>query len=159
MREIVGTLRRNLKAPHDYREPEPPYYDPDELYGIIPDDIKKMFDMCEVIARLVDGSLFHEFKPDYGNTLVCGYASNGAGHYAMNSAAWDPRFIFTWPNTRVSVMGAEQAAKTLAQIKAAAMKREGKASTREEMAALEQQIFAEYEGTPGGRFELFDLGL
>lgn len=245
VREIVGTFRRNLKAPHDYREPEPPYYDPDELYGIIPDDIKKMFDMREVIARLVDGSLFHEFKPDYGNTLVCGYAyiwgykvgilgnngvlfseaahkatqfmqlcdrdgvpllflhnitgfmigrdyehdgitkngakmlmvqanvrvpklsvcvhaSNGAGHYAMASTAWDPRFVFTWPNTRVSVMGAEQAAKTLAQIKVAAMKREGKALKPEEMAAVEQQVFAEYEGTSDcyyGTSEMWDDGV
>ena len=165
--------------------------------------------MREVIARIVDGSLFHEFKPDYGNTLVCGFAyiwgfkvgilgnngvlfsesadkatqfmqlcdrdgvpllflhnitgfmigrdyehhgitkdgakmlmvqanvtvpklavithaSNGAGHYAMNSVAWDPRFLFSWPNARVSVMGGEQAAKTLAQVKLAALKREGK---------------------------------
>ena len=52
--------------------PEPPLYDPDELYGIIPDDIKKQFDMREVIARVVDGSMFHEFKPDFGDTLVTG---------------------------------------------------------------------------------------
>jgi len=73
-REIVGTLRRAPKQAVDMREPEDPYYDPEELYGIVPDDIKKQFDMHEVIARLVDGSLFHEFKPDYGSTLVCGYA-------------------------------------------------------------------------------------
>ena len=54
------------------REPEPPYYDPDELYGIIPDDIKKQFDIREVIARMVDGSLFTEFKPNYGDTMVTG---------------------------------------------------------------------------------------
>lgn len=244
-REIVGTLRQTNKSPHDYREPEPPYYDINELYGIIPDDIKKMFDIREVIARLVDGSLFHEFKPDYGNTLVCGYAyiwgykvgilgnngvlfseaahkatqfmqlcdrdgvpllflhnitgfmigrdyehggitkdgakmimvqanvrvpklsvcvhaSNGAGHYAMTSAAWDPRFLFTWPNTRVSVMGAEQAAKTLAQIKVAAMKREGKELNAEEMAAVEKQVFEEYEGKSDcyyGTSEMWDDGV
>jgi len=73
-REIVGTLRRAPKQAVDTREPEDPYYDPEELYGIVPDDIKKQFDMHEVIARLVDGSLFHEFKPDYGATLICGYA-------------------------------------------------------------------------------------
>jgi 3-methylcrotonyl-CoA carboxylase beta subunit len=73
-REIVGTLQRGPKQAVDTREPEDPYYDPEELYGILPDDIKKQFDMHEVIARLVDGSLFHEFKPDYGSTLVCGYA-------------------------------------------------------------------------------------
>lgn len=244
-REIVGTFRGSAKAAHDYREPEPPYYNPDELYGIIPDDIKKQFDMREVIARLVDGSLFHEFKPDYGNTLVCGYAylwgykvgilgnngvlfseaankatqfmqlcdregvpllflhnitgfmigrdyerggitkdgakmlmvqanvrvpklavcvhaSNGAGHYAMNSAAWDPRFIFTWPNSRVSVMGAEQAAKTLTQIKVAALKRHGKILNAEDLAAIEQRIFAEYESTSDcyyGTSEMWDDGV
>jgi 3-methylcrotonyl-CoA carboxylase beta subunit len=73
-REIVGTLRRAPKQAVDTREPEDPYYDPEELYGIVPDDIKKQFDIREVIARLVDGSLFHEFKPDFGSTLVCGYA-------------------------------------------------------------------------------------
>ncbi len=55
------------------RTPEPPLYDPEELYGIIPDDIKIQFDMREVIARIVDGSYFHEYQPDYGTTLVCGY--------------------------------------------------------------------------------------
>lgn len=73
-REIVGTFRRAPKQAVDTREPEDPYYDPEELYGIVPDDIKKQFDMHEVIARLVDGSLFHEFKPDYGSTLICGFA-------------------------------------------------------------------------------------
>jgi len=244
-REIVGTLRRCARAPHDYRDPEEPYYDPAELYGIIPDDIKKMFDIREIIARIVDGSLFHEFKPDYGSTLVCGYAfiwgykvgilgnngvlfseaarkaaqfmqlcdrdgvpllflhnitgfmigreyehdgitkdgakmimvqanvrvpkisvcvhaSNGAGHYAMASAAWDPRFLFTWPNTRVSVMGAEQAAKTLAQIKVAALKREGKVLNPEELAAVERQVFEEYEGKSDcyyGTSEMWDDGV
>ena len=62
-REIAGTWARPNKAPVDMRDPEPPYYDPDELYGIIPDDIKKQFDIREVIARIVDGSLFTEFKP------------------------------------------------------------------------------------------------
>ena len=65
---------RREKADSDRREPEPPYYDPDELYGIIPDDVKKQFEMREVIARIVDGSLFHEFKPDYGDTMVTGWA-------------------------------------------------------------------------------------
>jgi hypothetical protein len=60
-REIVGTFRRQAKAAHDAREPEPPFYDSEELYGIIPDDVKKQFDMREVSARIVDGSLFHEF--------------------------------------------------------------------------------------------------
>ena len=54
--------------------PEPPYYDPDELYGVIPRDIKVQFDVREVIARLVDGSRFHEYQPAYGTTLICGFA-------------------------------------------------------------------------------------
>jgi 3-methylcrotonyl-CoA carboxylase beta subunit len=73
-RDIVGLWARPEKAAPDLREPEPPFYDPDELYGIIPDDIKKQFDMREVIARIVDGSMFHEFKPNYGDTLVTGWA-------------------------------------------------------------------------------------
>lgn len=244
-REIVGTWKKPVKAAHDAREPEPPFYDPDELYGIIPDDIRKQFDMREVIARIVDGSLFHEFKPDYGNTLVCGFAylwgfkvgilgnngvlfsesankgvqfmqicdrdgvpllflhnitgfmigreyehrgiskdgakwlmvqanvtvpkisvcvhaSNGAGHYAMANAAWDPRFVFTWPNARISVMGAAQAAKTLAQIKVAALKRQGQEPTTEELKAIEQQVFDAYESTSDPYYatsEMWDDGI
>ena len=74
VREIVGTFPRETKVAVERREPEEPYYDPKELYGIIPDDVKKQFDMREVIARIVDGSRFHEFKPDYGTTAVCGFA-------------------------------------------------------------------------------------
>ncbi|MEM7331260.1 MAG: carboxyl transferase domain-containing protein, partial [Chloroflexota bacterium] len=199
-REIVGTLKRPNKTDVDRREIETPYYDPAELYGIIPDDIKKQFDMREIMARIVDGSRFHEFKPHYGTTLICGYSyiwgykvgiianngvlfndsvhkgtqfmqlcdkegvpllflqnitgfmvgkeyeqrgitkdgskwlmvqanvqvpkftvmiggSFGAGNYAMAGRAYDPRFIFTWPNSQISVMGGEQAAKTLLQIR------------------------------------------
>jgi 3-methylcrotonyl-CoA carboxylase beta subunit len=244
-REIVGTFRKQPKVVHDAREPEPPFYDPEELYGIIPDDVKKQFDMREVIARIVDGSLFHEFKPDYGNTLVCGYAyiwgfkvgilgnngvlfsesadkatqfmqlcdrdgvpllflhnitgfmigrdyehhgitkdgakmlmvqanvtvpklaliahaSNGAGHYAMNSMAWDPRFLFSWPNARVSVMGGEQAARTLAQVKLAALKREGKVPGPDEVAAIMRETAAEYDARSDAYYatsELWDDGI
>ena len=177
-------------------KPEEPYYDPRELYGIIPDDVKKQFDMREVIARIVDGSRFHEFKPDYGTTAVCGFAylygwkvgivgnngvlfsdsaqkctqfmqlcnrdrvpliflqnitgfmigkayehggitkdgakmlmvqtnldvpkltimtngSFGAGNYAMCGRAYDARFLFSYPNAQISVMGMEQAVKDL----------------------------------------------
>jgi 3-methylcrotonyl-CoA carboxylase beta subunit len=73
-REIVGLWKRPDKTWADRREPEDPFYDPAELYGIIPDDIKKQFEVREVIARIVDGSLFHEFKPDYGDTMVTGWA-------------------------------------------------------------------------------------
>lgn len=226
-REIVGTFKRREKTVVDRREPEAPYYDPEELYGIIPDDIKKQFDMRDVIARMVDASRFHEYKPDYGTTLVCGFAylwgykigilanngvlfsdsahkaanfmqicnrdripliflqnitgfmigreyehrgitkdgakmlmvqanvtvpkftvlvngSFGAGNYAMTGRAYDPRFLFTWPNSQISVMGAEQAARTLAQVKVAALKRKGKTLSPEEMAAIEKPIYQEY---------------
>ncbi len=73
-RDIVGLWSRPEKPVLDLRAAEDPFYDADELYGIIPDDVKKQFDMHEVIARLVDGSMFHEFKPDYGDTLVTGWA-------------------------------------------------------------------------------------
>ena len=73
-RDVVGLWSRPEKSALDLRAPEEPFYDPAELYGIIPDDIKKQFDMREVIARVVDGSMFHEFKPDYGDTLVTGWA-------------------------------------------------------------------------------------
>lgn len=74
VRDIVGTWAKPRKAPVDQRDPEPPYYDPQEIYGIIPDDIRKQFDIKEIIARIVDGSLFLEFKPGYGDTLVTGWA-------------------------------------------------------------------------------------
>ena len=74
VRELVGTWTRTPKAETDRRPPEDPYYDPQELYGIIPRDIKRQFDMREVIARIVDGSRFTEFKPSYGETLVTGWA-------------------------------------------------------------------------------------
>lgn len=244
-REIVGTWKRRSKADHDSREPEAPFYDPQELYGIIPDDIKKQFDVREVIARLVDGSLFHEFKPNYGATIVCGWAylwgykigilgnngvllsesankatqfmqmcdregvplvflhnitgfmigkeyehrgickngakmlqvqanvtvpklsvcmhaSSGAGHYAMASLAWDPRFVFSWPNARISVMGAEQAAKTLTQLRAAALKREEKIPTPEALQAIESDVFETYQSTSDAYYassEMWDDGV
>src|SRR5262249_39155012 len=182
------------------RDPEPPYYDPAELYGIIPRDIKVVFDAREVIARLVDGSRFHEYQPHYGTTLVCGFAhlwgykiailanngvlfndstlkgahfmqlcnqsrvpmlflqnitgymvgrdyerrgitkdgakmimavsgsevpkltvichgSFGAGNYGMSGRAFDSRLLFAWPNHQIGVMGAEQAANTLVDVK------------------------------------------
>ncbi len=177
----------------------PPKYDPQELYGIIPEDVRAPYDVHEVIARLVDGSEFHEFKALYGNTLVCGFAhiwgmpvailanngvlfsesaqkgahfielaqqrkipllflqnisgfmvggkyeaegiakhgaklvtavatatvpkitvliggSFGAGNYGMCGRAYSPRFLFSWPNARISVMGGEQAASVLATV-------------------------------------------
>jgi 3-methylcrotonyl-CoA carboxylase beta subunit len=244
-REIVGMLKRRPKTAIDMREPEEPFYDPQEIYGIVPDDIKKQFDMREVIARIVDGSLFHEYKPDLGTTLVCGFAylwgykvgiignngvlfsdsahkatnfmqicdrdsipmifmqnitgfmigkeyehsgitkdgakmlmvqanvrvpkftvitngSFGAGNYAMTGRAFDPRFLFSWPNSQISVMGAEQAAKTLAQIKVAALKRKGQVLSADEIAAIEQPIYEEYAAQSDAYFatsEVWDDGI
>jgi 3-methylcrotonyl-CoA carboxylase beta subunit len=74
-REIVMQWEQRPKFPLQREEPEDPYYDPTELYGIIPDDIKKHFDMREVIARIVDGSRFSEYQPNYGLTMICGFAN------------------------------------------------------------------------------------
>jgi acetyl-CoA carboxylase carboxyltransferase component len=73
-RSIVSNLNRRKYVPWDIHEPEPPLYDPTDLYGIVPSDSRKSYDVREVIARLVDGSRFHEFKELYGTTLVCGFA-------------------------------------------------------------------------------------
>ncbi|HWH17598.1 MAG TPA: carboxyl transferase domain-containing protein [Allosphingosinicella sp.] len=182
-----------------FSDPVPPKFDPEELYGIIPDDVRTPYDVREVIGRIVDGSEFHEFKALYGTTLVCGFAriwgmpvaiianngilfsesalkgahfielacqrrtpllflqnisgfmvggkyeaggiakdgaklvtavataqvpkvtvliggSFGAGNYGMAGRAYSPRFLFTWPNSRISVMGGEQAASVLATV-------------------------------------------
>lgn len=74
-REIVSQWSRPTKWNCQRETPEEPYYDPNDLYGIIPNSIKKVFDMREVIARIVDGSRFHEYQPDYGSSLICGYAN------------------------------------------------------------------------------------
>ncbi len=230
-REIVGTWARPHKAEVDRRDPEPPYYDPDELYGIIPDDIKKQFDIREVIARMVDASLFTEFKPNYGETMVTGWAylhgikvgilgnngilfseaankatqfmqlcdrdgtpliflhnitgfmvgkeyerngitkdgakmlmvqanvtvpklsvychaSQGAGNYAMTGPAWDPRFLFAWPNSRSSIMGAEQAVKTLTEVRVANLRREeDREPTPAELEKIQAEVGEYYERT------------
>jgi 3-methylcrotonyl-CoA carboxylase beta subunit len=227
VREIVGMFPRQTKAAVEQRESEEPFYDIQELYGIIPDDVKKQFDMREVIARIVDGSRFHEFKPDYGPTVVCGFAflfgwkvgiignngvlfsdsakkctqfmqicnrdripliflqnitgfmvgkeyehggitkdgakmlmvqanldvpkltvmtngSFGAGNYAMCGRAYDARFLFSWPNSRISVMGMEQAAKTLTQIRINALKRQGKTLGADEESRIYEGIKRDY---------------
>jgi acetyl-CoA carboxylase carboxyltransferase component len=73
-RSIVTNLTRNVDVPWEVEEPEEPLHDPTDLYGIVPEDYSKVYDVREVIARIVDGSRFHEFKALYGNTLVCGFA-------------------------------------------------------------------------------------
>jgi 3-methylcrotonyl-CoA carboxylase beta subunit len=223
VRDIVSTLQPEAGAGIELREPRPPAHDPEELYGIIPDDVRAPYDVHEIIARIVDGSEFHEFKPLYGSTLVCGFAhiwgmpvailanngilfsesavkgahfielacqrrtpllflqnisgfmvggkyeaegiakhgaklvtavatasvpkitvliggSFGAGNYGMSGRAYSPRFLFTWPNSRISVMGGEQAASVLATVH-----RDADKWTPEQAEAFKQPIRDDYE--------------
>ncbi len=199
VRDIVSHLPADRAVDLALKDPRAPKYSADELYGLIPSDVRAPYDVREVIARLVDGSEFHEFKALYGTTLVCGFAhiwgmpvgiianngvlfsesaqkgahfielacqrripllflqnisgfmvggkyeaegiakhgaklvtavatatvpkitvliggSFGAGNYGMCGRAYSPRFLFTWPNSRISVMGGEQAASVLATV-------------------------------------------
>jgi 3-methylcrotonyl-CoA carboxylase beta subunit len=223
VRDIVSTLQPEAGAGIELREPRPPAYDSEELYGIIPEDVRAPYDVHEVIGRIVDGSKFHEFKPLYGSTLVCGFAhiwgmpvailanngilfsesavkgahfielacqrripllflqnisgfmvggkyeaegiakhgaklvtavatasvpkitvliggSFGAGNYGMAGRAYSPRFLFTWPNSRISVMGGEQAASVLATVH-----RDADKWTPEQAEAFKQPIRDDYE--------------
>jgi 3-methylcrotonyl-CoA carboxylase beta subunit len=225
VRDIVSTLCSPAEAGAQVaqREPRPPLFDAEELYGIIPEDVRAPYDVHEVIARIVDGSELHEFKPQYGTTLVCGFAhiwgmpvailanngvlfsesalkgahfielacqrrtpllflqnisgfmvggkyeaegiakhgaklvtavatasvpkitvliggSFGAGNYGMAGRAYSPRFLFTWPNSRISVMGGEQAASVLATVH-----RDADKWTPEQAEAFKQPIREEYE--------------
>ena len=223
VRDIVSHLGANEGFKVETRDPRPPKYDPEELYGIIPDDVRAPYDVHEVIARIVDGSEFHEFKAHYGSTLVCGFAhiwgipvailanngvlfsesavkgahfielaqqrkipllflqnisgfmvggkyeaegiakhgaklvtavatatvpkitviiggSFGAGNYGMCGRAYQPRFLFTWPNARISVMGGEQAASVLATVH-----RDAEKWTPEEVEAFKAPIRQKYE--------------
>jgi len=216
VREIVSNLNRRKELPPDMRESEEPKYDPSELYGVVPTDPRVPYDVREVIARIVDGSRFHEFKQLYGDTLVCGFAhlhgfpvgiianngilfsesalkgahfielcdqrriplvflqnitgfmvgkeyesggiakdgakmvtavscavvpkftviiggSFGAGNYAMCGRAYDPRFLWMWPNARISVMGGEQAATVLAIVRGSFESAEAEESFKSEL--------------------------
>ncbi|HLG88615.1 MAG TPA: carboxyl transferase domain-containing protein [Alphaproteobacteria bacterium] len=244
-RDIVAQWERPKKWAIQQEPPEAPLYDPDELYGIIPDDIKKAFDMREVIARIVDGSRFHEYQPAYGTTLVCGFAyiwgykvgilanngilfndstlkgthfielcnqnntpllflqnitgfmigkeyetagitkdgakmimaqvgshvpkftvmchaSFGAGNYGMCGRAYDGRFLFTWPNHQIGVMGGEQAANTLAEVKLRQLERNGEAVTPEILADVRAQTLKAYETQTSAYYstsEVWDDGI
>lgn len=223
VREIVSRLNTVKTIDLDLAPPRPPSYDTEELYGIIPQDVRAPYDVHEVIARLVDGSELHEFKPLYGTTLVCGFAriwgalvailanngvlfsesalkgthfielacqrripllflqnisgfmvggkyeaegiakhgaklvtavatasvpkltvliggSFGAGNYGMCGRAFQPRFLFTWPNARISVMGGEQAASVLATVH-----RDAASWSKEEEEAFKAPIRQRYE--------------
>jgi 3-methylcrotonyl-CoA carboxylase beta subunit len=220
-REIVGRLNWRKIVQAQLATPEEPRYDPDELLGVIPSDPRHPFDIREVIARVVDGSRFEEFKRDFGPTLVCGHAhingfpvgilgnngvlfsdssmkaaqfiqlcnqsrtplvylqnitgfmvgrkyeeegiikhgakmvnavanstvpqftvivggSFGAGNYGMCGRAYDPRLLFTWPNSRIAVMGADQAAGVLAIIQEDAARARGMEADRAQIEALRE---------------------
>lgn len=223
VRDIVSHLGPVHKPDIDLKDPRPPKYDAQELYSVIPQDVRAPYDVHEVIARIVDGSEFHEFKALYGSTLVCGFAhiwgmpvailanngvlfsesaqkgahfielaqqrripllflqnisgfmvggkyeaegiakhgaklvtavatatvpkitvliggSFGAGNYGMCGRAYQPRFLFTWPNARISVMGGEQAASVLSTVH-----RDADKWTLEEAEAFKAPIRQKYE--------------
>ncbi|WP_461521386.1 carboxyl transferase domain-containing protein [Porticoccus sp.] len=227
-RRCVARLNRTKPTQTGLITPVEPQYDPEELYGVIPRKRQLSYNVHEVIARLVDGSEFDEFKALYGPTLVCGFArwqgypigiianngilfsesaqkgahfielcaqrgipllflqnitgfmvgqryeaggiakhgaklvmavacarvpkftvliggSYGAGNYGMCGRAYDPRFLFMWPNARISVMGGEQAAGVLAQVKREQLERENKSWSSEEEQIFKQPIIARYE--------------
>ncbi|MCA1247677.1 methylcrotonoyl-CoA carboxylase [Massilia oculi] len=223
VKPVQGALRESAS-----RGPVEPKYAPEELYGVIPVDTRKPFDVREVIARVVDGSEFDEFKARYGTTLVCGFAhiygmkvgiianngilfsesalkgahfielccqrkiplvflqnitgfmvgrkyenegiarngakmvtavatasvpkftviiggSFGAGNYGMCGRAFSPRFLWMWPNARISVMGGDQAASVLATVKRDGIEARGGQWSPEEEAAFKQPIKEQYE--------------
>jgi 3-methylcrotonyl-CoA carboxylase beta subunit len=227
-RDAVANLNRTHQVPVATTTPEPPEHDPAELYGILPRDTRQPFDVREVIARIVDGSRFHEFKPLYGDTLVTGFAhvegypvgivanngilfsesalkgahfielcnqrgiplvflqnitgfmvgreyeaggiardgakmvtavacstvpkftvviggSFGAGNYAMCGRAYSPRFLWTWPNARISVMGGEQAANVLATVRRDGLEARGETWSVEDEEAFKAPIRDQYE--------------
>ena len=224
-REIVECWSENNRSIYPREDISAPHYSPRELYGIIPNDIKKAYDSREVIARIVDASNFHEFQPDYGKTLVCGYAyiwgfkigiianngvifnesalkgahfiqlcdknktplvflqnitgfmvgkeyerrgitkdgakflmaqvgcsvpkitimchgSFGAGNYAMCGRAFDSRFIFAWPNHQIGIMGGEQAAKTLVEVKERQLEKKNEKINKREMKEIYDKTLA-----------------
>merc|ERR1719244_594450 len=232
-RRTVANLNYVKKPGVVQAEVEEPLYPASDLYGIVGEDLKKIFDMREVVARILDGSKFDEFKAKYGDTLLCGFGrlygypvgvignngvlfaesalkgthfielccqrnipllflqnitgfmvgkdaeaggiakhgaklvtavacakvpkltlivggSYGAGNYGMCGRAYDPRFLYMWPNSRISVMGGEQAAGVLATITQEQRKREGKEWTKEEEDALKAPIIKRFEaeGSP-----------
>jgi acetyl-CoA carboxylase carboxyltransferase component len=226
VRSIMENLNTQKKPPWTVKEPEEPLYDAEDLYGIVPRDYRQGYDVREVIARVVDGSRLHEFKPLYGETLVCGFArvmgmpvgilanngilfsesalkgahfielcasrgiplvflqnitgfmvgreyeaggiakdgakmvmavananvpkftvilggSFGAGNYGMCGRAYSPRFLWTWPNARISVMGGPQAANVLLTVQEDNL--EGKEMTDEEREEFRRPILEKYE--------------
>jgi 3-methylcrotonyl-CoA carboxylase beta subunit len=228
VRGIVSTFGPRTPVPWTLEDPEPPTLDEDELYGVVPADTRTPYDVREVIGRLVDGSRFHEFKKEYGATLVCGFArihghpvgivanngvlfsesalkgahfielcdqrsvpllflqnitgfmvgreyeaggiakhgakmvtavacarvpkltvviggSFGAGNYSMCGRAYSPRFLWMWPNARISVMGGEQAASVLSTVKRDGLEARGESWSAEDEEAFKAPIREQYE--------------
>ncbi|MCO5063070.1 MAG: methylcrotonoyl-CoA carboxylase [Rhizobiaceae bacterium] len=227
-RRIVRNLNRTKRIGLDLRKPIPPLHAPDEIYGIVPTDLRHPYDVREVIARIVDGSELDEFKQNYGTTLVTGFAhlfgmpvgilanngvlfsesavkgahfielccqrripliflqnitgfmvgrkyeaggiakdgaklvtavataqvpkltmviggSFGAGNYGMCGRAYSPRFLWMWPNARISVMGGEQAAMVLAQVKREGIERKGGSWSADEEIEFKRPTLEKYE--------------
>jgi len=232
-RRIVRNLNRTKRIGLSLRDPNPPLHPADEIYGIVPSDTRTPYDVREIIARIVDGSEFDEFKANYGTTLVTGFAhlhglpvgiianngvlfsesalkgahfielccqrkiplvflqnitgfmvgakyeaggiakdgaklvtavataavpkvtiiiggSFGAGNYGMCGRAYSPRFLWMWPNARISVMGGEQAATVLSIVKRDGIERRGRSWSQDEEAAFKRPILEkfEHEGQP-----------
>ena len=227
-RQSVANLNKNKAPAQADSAPAAPLFDAQELYGVIPVDTRKPFDVREIIARVVDGSQFDEFKARFGSTLVCGFAriegmqvgiianngilfsesavkgahfielccqrkiplvflqnitgfmvgrkyenegiarhgaklvtavataavpkftviiggSFGAGNYGMCGRAYSPRFLWMWPNARISVMGGEQAASVLATVKRDGIEAKGGSWSAEEEEAFKAPIRQQYE--------------
>lgn len=227
-RRIVGNLNRAKTPSLAVREPVEPLYDAEEIYGVVPEDTRTPYDVREIIARIVDGSEFDEFKPLYGTTLVTGFAhlwgypvgiianngilfsesslkgahfielccqrgiplvflqnitgfmvgrkyeaggiakdgaklvtavasarvpkftviiggSFGAGNYGMCGRAFGPRMLYMWPNARISVMGGEQAASVLAQVRRDGIEARGESWPEDEEEAFKAPILDQYE--------------
>ncbi len=228
VRDIVATLPAPSEPVWEVVTSTPPALDPGELYGVVPVDVNQPYDVREVIGRLVDGSSFHEFKREYGDTLVTGFArihghpvgivanngilfsesalkgahfielcdqrgvplvflqnisgfmvgrdaeaggiakdgakmvtavattrvpkltviiggSFGAGNYSMCGRAYSPRFLWSWPASRISVMGGPQAASVLATVRADRLESAGESWNADERAAFEAPIRAQFD--------------
>ncbi len=227
-RRAISNLNRAKPATVQWQSPEDPAYDPSELFGVVPADLRTPYDIREVIARVVDGSRFDEFKPRFGETLVTGFAhvmgcpvgivanngvlfsesdikgahfiqlcsqrriplvflqnitgfmvgrkyenegiarhgakmvtavastsvpkitmlvggSFGAGNYGMAGRAYSPRFLWTWPNSRIAVMGGAQAAGVLATVRRDAFERAGKSWSAQEEAEFKRPTTEMFE--------------
>ena len=227
-RRAIAGLNRRLPQGVDWQAPEAPAYDPEDILGVVPADLKTPYDIREVIARVVDGSRFDEFKARFGETLVTGFAhiegcpvgivanngvifseaaqkgthfielcsmrniplvflqnvtgfmvgrkyenegiarhgakmvtavattnvpkitmlvggSFGAGNYGMSGRAYSPRFLWTWPNSRISVMGGEQAAGVLATVRRDGIERAGGTWSTEDEAEFKRPTIEMFE--------------